>query len=128
MAGVLGPDAWADATPAAYVAGQWSAFVYFGPDCCAEPGRPDASLLQPVLGPLDTFGRVVQAGSPIRRCGVLDAEAREALAGVLRRAGVDIGDGGDRTDLMLNFGAGMVDLTVVPDLPDDPAGCLLEIG
>ena len=128
VASVLGPDAWADATPVAYLAGRWSTFVSIDPDCCAEPGRPDASLLQPVLGPLDTFGMVVQAGSPIRRCGVLGASAREALADVLRRAGVDIGDGGDRTDLMLNFGTGMVDLTVVPNLPDDRAGCSLEIG
>jgi hypothetical protein len=128
VASVLGHDAWADTTPVAYLADRWSAYVFTRPDCCSESGRPDASLLQPVLGPLDTFGRVVQAGSPITRCGVLDASAREALAGVLRRAGVDIGDGGDRTDLMLNVGTGMVDMFVVPNLPDDRAGCSLEIG
>ena len=67
VASVLGPDAWADATPVAYVADRWSAFVYVDHDCCSEPGRPDASLLQPVLGPPDTFGKVVQAASPIIR-------------------------------------------------------------
>jgi hypothetical protein len=125
---VLGRDAWADATPVAYLADRWSAFVHVDPDCCSEPGRPDASLLQPVLGPPDRFGKVVQAASPIIRCGVLDASTRETLAGAVRRAGVDIGEGSDRTDFTLNFGAGMVSLTVVPNLPDDRSGCSLEIG
>lgn len=128
VASVLGPDAWADATPVAYVAGRWSAFVYVDPDCCSEPGRPDASLLQPVLGPPDTFGKVVQAASPKIRCRVLDASTREMLAVAMRRAGVDIGEGRDRTDFTLNFGAGMVSLIVVPNLPDDQSGCSLEIG
>jgi hypothetical protein len=128
VASVLGPDAWADATPVAYVADRWSAFVYVDPDCCSEPGRPDASLLQPVLGPRDTFGKVVQAASPIIRCGVLDASTGETLAGAMRRAGVDIGEGRDRTDFTLNFGAGMVSLIVVANLPDDQSGCSLEIG
>jgi hypothetical protein len=128
VASVLGPDAWADATPVAYVADRWSAYVSTSPDCCSESGRPDASLLQPVLGPLDTFGRVVQAASPIIRCGALDASMRETLGGVLRRAGVDIGEGSDRTDFTLNFGAGMVSLILIPSLPDDRVGCSLEIG
>ena len=128
IASVLGPDAWADATPVAYVAGRWSAYVYIQSDCCSEPGRPDASLLQPVLGPLSAFGRVVQAGSPILRCGVLDVSARETLAGVLGRAGAEIGDGRTRTDFTLNLGAGSVDLILVPNLPDDQSGCSLEIG
>lgn len=124
------PDAgaWADATPVAYVPDRWSAYLFLSADCCSDPGRPDASLVQPVLGPPDVFGRVIQAESPIIRCGVLDASARETLAGILSRAGTDIGDGQDRAEATLNFGTGIVDLMVVPLLPDDREGCSLEIG
>lgn len=123
---VLDAGAWAAATPVAYVPDRWSAYLFLSPDCCSEPGRPDASLVEPVLGPLDVFGRVVQTESPIIRCGVLDASARQTLAGILRRAGADIGDGEDRAEATLNFGTGLMSLIVVPLLPDDREGCSLE--
>ena len=128
VASVLARDEWLDGTPVAYVPERWSAFVSASPDCCSEPGRPDASLLVPILGPPDLFGTVVQAASPSIRCGVLDASTRDAFAGILRRTGVDIGNGRDRTDFTLNLGTGMVSLIVVPNLPDDRSGCSLEIG
>lgn len=128
VASVLDPDAWLDGSPVAYIPDRWSAYVSLSPDCCSGPGRPDVSLLVPILGPPDHFGKVVHAGSPIIRCGVLDVSARDTLAGVLRRDGVEIGDGRDRTDFTLNLGTGMASLTAVPNLPRDRAGCSLESG
>jgi hypothetical protein len=125
---LLGPDAWADATPLAYVPERWSAYVTASPDCCSEPGRPDASLLEPVLGPPEAFGEIIAAEGPVIRCGVLDASTRETLAGVLGLSSVEIGDGSDRSDATLNLGTGNLSLTVVPLLPDDRDGCSLEVG
>lgn len=114
----LPAGAWAAATPVPYVPAYWSASVDVSAGCCAEPGRPSDAVVVPALGPLDAFGALVVADPPFARCAVIDWRTRGALGAALATAGIDLGDGLDRSDVTLNHGDGMTTLTVVPMLPE----------
>ncbi|MEI7743238.1 MAG: hypothetical protein WCK58_05735 [Chloroflexota bacterium] len=119
---------WAVQVPVPYRADRWTMWAWLEPDCCSEPGAPDAArVVEPVTGLLARFGRVPNPANPTGRCAVIKAVTRSALATALTAAGRPIGDGLDRADVTLNLGRGSVSLTLVPLLPEI-ADCATEVG
>lgn len=101
--------------PALYQPAVWWLQLAPCPDCTPVDPRGDVSAIAPVIGPLATFGESIRDGI---RCGTLDAPTAAAL-----RAALGIADGAtgtlDRFDRELSDGAGSLELTAVPALPDE---------